>query len=129
MQNNQIQIGTITLTRSHEFTQYSECAAWSDYVTCDPQTVPLFYDGYWAFATFRGVLTRSTYPSNARQIGRADTAHVQTQACGGLGDWLLKAGNYDINLSSDWMMKQVGVYDDGRAILALTRNETATQAA
>jgi hypothetical protein len=115
-------IGTITLRSRKEFTQYGEHAAWTDYVTCDPQTVELKTDGYWVYAAFNGILTRSSYPSGARHIGREQQASIQTQGYGGIGRWL---EHYDIALTAPHSLKQVGTYDDGSPMVALARNDEA----
>lgn len=118
-------IGQITLKQKHEFTQYSESAAWTDYVTCEPQTVDLFTDGYWVFAAFNGILTSSTFPSGARAIGHPAKAHIQTQKFGGIGHWA-DSDLYAINLTPGaYNLKEVGRYtaecgpSAGKPILAL----------
>jgi len=103
-------IGTITLKKRYEFTQYGEHAAWTDYVTCDPQTVALRYDGYWLLATFDGVLTRSTYPSGARQIGLKAQAWLQTQAWG--MNVNLDLFEYEIT-NPDYIVAEMGTYSEG----------------
>lgn len=117
-------IGKITLKRTHEFTQYGEHAAWTDYVTCEPQTVELKSDGSRIFASFVGVLTESTYPPGARHIGQPAKALIQTQACGGIGGWLLA---YGVELNDEFEVSEVGRYGQdcgahsGMAILALRK--------
>lgn len=111
-------IGKINLPEKREFTQYGEHAAWTDYITCEPQTVDLKYDGYWVFAGFDGVLTGSSYPSGAREIGGPARALVQTQAWGGIGNWKDR-----ITLSPGWEFKQVGAYDDGKPMFALAKSQ------
>jgi hypothetical protein len=113
-------IGTITLNRTHKFTQYHESASMTDYVTCEPQTVDLFTDGYWVFTSFDGVLTSSTY----RDIGGPARALVQTQAHGGIGSWLVE-DMYTVTLSPEYAVRECGRYPEGcgaasgMAILAL----------
>lgn len=79
-------IGTITLKTPHTFTQYSEHAAWTDYVSCKPQTVPLKYDGYWLFASFEGVLQATTFPPGSREVGSPAKALTQQSHCGFSGN-------------------------------------------
>ena len=108
-------IGTLTLKRRHEFTQYSECAAWTDYVTCEPQTVDLFSydDGYWVGGAFAGILTQTTFPPGSRTVGAATSAGVQTQRFGGIGDWM-DGELFSVTITDpSLVLAQVGVYGDG----------------
>lgn len=105
-----IKIGTITLKKRHEFTQYSESAAWTDYVTCEPQTVELFRDDYWAFAKFNGILTRTTFP--LRTIGDEHPAGIQTQKWGGIADWM-DSDLFSVTLLPEYRLKEVGRYSEG----------------
>lgn len=119
-----LKIGSITLTERYQFTQYSECAAWTDYVTCEPQTVDLFYDGYWVFASFNGSLTATTFPNadGWRTIGQPQKAHVQTQAWGGIAGWFGCENMLRVSITHpDYEIRQVSKYDDGRPMLALQR--------
>lgn len=106
-------IGSITLKKKHEFTQYGEHAAWTEYVTCEPHTVDLFTDGYWVFAAFNGTLTRSTYPSGAREIGKPSQAFIQTQKFGGIGGWADPDSMYAIELLPAYTLEKKGTYPDG----------------
>ncbi len=101
-------IGTIKLNKTQEFIQYSEYSAWTDYVTCEPQEVDLFTDSYWIFMSCDGILTRSTFPSSARNIGQPAKACSQTQACGGIGHWADR-----ITLLPAYTIEQVGTYGEG----------------
>jgi hypothetical protein len=106
-------IGKITLKKQYRFTQYSECAAWTDYVTCEPQTVDLRIDDYWACAKFDGVLTVSTFPSGSRHVGQSAQAGVQTQKFGGIGDWL-NSDLFSVEITDPSLcIKAMGVYSDG----------------
>ncbi len=112
-----IPVGTITLLKQTRFEQYSECAAWTDYVTCEPQTVELRYvDNYWMCATFDGVLTASSFPPGSRIVGLPAKASFQTQAFGLPIN--LKLFSYEIT-HPDYCVATVGRYEDGRPMIAL----------
>lgn len=121
-------VGAVTLLKEHRFTLYSEHAAWTDYVLCQPQTVDLKYDGYWLFASFEGVLELSTFPAGSRVVGSPARACWQTQAWGlaGLGSHLFKA-----EFAAPWGVEQVGTYDagcgdlSGKPILAMKKRAEA----
>lgn len=123
-------IGKITLKKAHEFTQYSECAAWTDYVTCQPQTAELRIDDYWACAKFDGILTRSSFPSGSRNVGNEAQAGVQTQKHGGIGYWM-DSELFSVEITDpNYSIVTVGTYPDGcgevsgKPIVALVRNKT-----
>lgn len=124
---NTLKVGTITLKKAYEFTQYSECAAWTDYVACEPQTVELRYvDNYWLCAHFAGKLSQTTFPNRDgwRKIGQDQNAAFQTQAFGVNPDTDL----FHCEITNpDWTIKQVSEYSDGRPMFALQRIAKATQ--
>jgi len=122
-------IGSITLKRSHCFTQYSESAAYTDYVTCEPQTVDLFRydDGYWIGAVFQGILTATTFNDAFHIVGSPKSAFCQTQAFGGIDGWI-DSELFTINLNADWTTEKVGNYESGKPIFALHKRQTETVA-
>ena len=110
MRTEPIIVGTVTLTQPKRFTQYSECAAWTDYVDCQPQTVELRWcDNYWLCATFQGVLGATTYPN--RTIGSPDTGSVQWSYAGFDPEQLAERG-YTVELIAGHV-DDVGVYGPG----------------
>ena len=128
MNRHIVTIGRITLKKQYEFTQYSECAAWTDYVTCQPQTVDLkrYDDGYWVGGAFDGTLTRSTFPSGDRHVGEPAKACFQTQSFGGIGDWM-DCELYSIEITNPaFEVYQASTYSNGRPMLALRRTEPVT---
>jgi hypothetical protein len=77
-----ILVGSITLTRTHQFTNHTDFAAWMSFVECQPQTVPLYIaDRMWIVARFTGVQTGNTFPAadthGKAQIGLPDGASIQ----------------------------------------------------
>lgn len=125
-----IQVGTITLKKQYQFTQYSEYAAWTDYVTCQPQTVPLYRDDYWVFASFDGVLSSTTFDNRDgyRKLGQPWKAHVQTQKFGGIGHWM-DSELYRVELAPAYTLAEHGVYGPdcgeaaGKTIVSLIDND------
>lgn len=106
-------IGKITLKKTNTFIQYSECAAWTDYVTCLPQTVELRTDGYWVCAKFDGILTTTTFPSGSRDVGQPAQACVQTQRFGGIGDWM-DSELFSMEITDPSLtLKAMGTYPEG----------------
>lgn len=106
-------IGTITLKKAYTFTQYSECAAWTDYVKCEPQTVELRTDGYWVCAKFNGILETSTFPNGSRNVGQPAQACIQTQKHGGIGGWM-DSEFYKVEIIDPSLaIRAIGQYPDG----------------
>ena len=108
-------IGTVTLTESKKFTCYSETASRTDYVTCEPQTVDLKWDGYWLFASFSGTLTATTFPGTSRTIGEPDRAGAQWSHAG-FDPEALKALGFDVTLTAG-RVEQVGTYSTDGPIM------------
>lgn len=119
---NENTIGTITLRKKTKFTQYSEHAAWTDYVTCESQTVELRYvDGYWCCAKFDGVLTATTFPPGSRTVGDSAQSYFQTQAFGGIGQ-IIDGDLYSIEITNPaFALNVVGKYSNGEPMRAIQR--------
>jgi hypothetical protein len=114
-------VGLLTLNRAETFTQYSECAAWTDYVTCEPQSADLWFDGYWVFASFNGKLTSSSFPEKIEHRQKlVQSAHVQNQAFGGVDSWLAAGALLTVSITNpDYSLRQVSTYSDGRPMFAV----------
>lgn len=103
-------IGKITLKKQYEFTQYSEYAAWTDYIVCEPQTVDLRTDGYWLCAKFDGIISHSSFPTP--RTGKWQ-AFFQTQKFGGIGD-ILDSEMFSVQITDPTLSVQVvGQYSEG----------------
>lgn len=113
-------VGTLELLAPHTFLQYGSHAADTDWVACEPQTVDLMQHGddYWVCATLAGTLAKTTRTYQVK-IGQFEGAFLQTQSCGGIGDW---ANNplYRLTITHpELSLQQVSTYADGSPMLAL----------
>lgn len=86
-------IGTITLTEPRTFTEQFETAAWYRLIACEPQTVPLYSDGYWSSWGFVGTVTSADFTTlyggvriggrnDEREVGKTSTYSTSTYAYG-----------------------------------------------
>lgn len=119
------QIGWLTLNVSAVFTQYHPHAADTDYVSCQPQRVPLVqYDDYWVCAAFTGVISASTIPQH--KTGSPAKACLQTQAWGGIGTWMLENDLYSLEITHpNFEVRQVAQYSSGQPMMALRKKGEA----
>ena len=110
MKTNVVKIGTVTLLQPYRFTQYSEHAAWTDYVSCEPQTVELrLIDNYWVCAKFNGTLTETSFPSGARNVGQPAEAAIQRNRHG----FDIESDLFKFELDSNVQLKAMGKYGEG----------------
>lgn len=113
MKNSHVEIiGTVALLKPCTFTQYSEHAAWTDYVRCEQQEVELrLVDNYWVCASFDGVLETTTFPPGSRLTGSEQKAFCQWSKFGALAQ--VSGSLFDVRLNEGYRFAKAGTYGDG----------------